>query len=152
MIKGVLNGVFAVSGLAIIFSALYLAAVQEPVQPPAKEEQKTAAAPVKVLTVLAETVPLSEVEKLNWILDKYRNADLEIVSNGVALKPHEMWLKAKAALVYTKADVSSAGEWIGEYCYRLTGGSVLYFKYPDGRLTPVRDVFLKELAILNQRI
>lgn len=101
----------------------------------------------------AVTLPqpdLSEFDKLDLILNKYRSAEVKIITGGLEYKPQDMWLKVRGFLVQSKSSIKDAEDWIREYCYRISGGEVIYFKYPDGKMLPVRDVFLRELAGLNQ--
>lgn len=94
----------------------------------------------------------SEWDKLSYILNKYRTTDAKVVSDGMEYSPEAAWLKGRKTLIQYARQVQDAAAWIEEYCYRSDEGNIIYFRFPDGKMVPVRDVFLAELALINHHV
>lgn len=105
---------------------------------------------VRKVKIPEDRVADSELAKLAFIIEKYKNADIEVISQGMQSGPSEFLTLAKEYLKRNYKLGDNAENWIKEYSYRTFGGNIIYFKYPDGSQRPMRDVFLEELAILRE--
>lgn len=85
------------------------------------------------------------VVKLNRILDDYKEQDLQVIYDGMTHPPQDFLIRARGYLARNFKPGDEAQGWIEKHCYRTRAGQVIYFQYPDGKMRPVRDVFLEEL-------
>ena len=92
-----------------------------------------------------------ELTRLITVMDKYRNEPIEIIWEGSQSTPVAFWLFAKDFLRRNYRLGDNPEEWVQTHCYRTAEGRIIYFKFPDGTIRPMRDVFLEELAALRMK-
>ena len=134
--KIIFCGVLAISMGLSFFSASMVAAYYRP-----------------ILTIQAETLeikkPLSELAKLNHLFDKYKATDVRVVTDGITRSTWSFALWARGFLKRSYNMGDDAAFWVRRYTYRSDKGNIIYFRYADGSLRLMRDVFLEELANLE---
>lgn len=91
-----------------------------------------------------------ELDKLNQVLEHFKSGDFEIVVDGNYRKPEQMvvWARGFIRRNYTPGQ-DTARIWITDHCYKTDQGNILYFKYPDGKTIPMRDIFLADLDAIE---
>ncbi len=95
-----------------------------------------------------ERRPQSELSKLIYLIDRYKDSELSIFYEG---QLYDAATAAKYAKNYLRKNYKkgTAENWVSRHCYRSTGqGSVIYVHYPDGAKRIMKDVMLEELAFL----
>ena len=94
--------------------------------------------------------PRTEFTKLLYLVDRFHNADLEILYEG---RPYRLsnFTTAQVILHILKHyRMETAEAWIGLNTYRSSpGGRIIQVRYPGGKLRPARDVLLEELKTLQ---
>lgn len=93
--------------------------------------------------------PKSELSKLLYLMDRFRNSEFKVVYNGTEYD-------SKFALKETKKYIAKnykntpAENWIKTHAYRAQGGGdLIYLKDPTGKAYLLRDVLLEELLRLT---
>ena len=143
MLKGMGLGIFFGTMTILTLGQDYLASAYfQMIQVP--PIQQSAAKPVYSLPAV------SEFDKLNLILERYRSKDIKIIVDGREYRPYLVWLKARSILIKNRNKIANAATWIKNNCYRSQKGNPFYIKYHDGRTLLMRDVFLSELALMNK--
>ncbi len=91
----------------------------------------------------------TELSKLIYLLDRYRNTDYLIHYEGRDFDSRVALQEAKKYLATHYAN-ESATRFIEENAYRPKGGSgILYLKTPKGDMSLLKDVLLSELKALE---
>ncbi|HTL46618.1 MAG TPA: hypothetical protein VL688_01005 [Verrucomicrobiae bacterium] len=90
-----------------------------------------------------------ELNKLNLIIEYFKNADLEVITDGVYRKPSETlpWVRRYVSQHFKPGD--NAADWIRQYCYQTNAGNMIYVRFPDGSTRLLRDYFLEHLALME---
>lgn len=92
--------------------------------------------------------PKSELSKLIFLIDLYRNSDVQVVYDGVENT-------SEVALGYARKYISdnyrkeNAEAWIKEHAYRAKSGQIIYVKLVSGQVVPLRDLLLEQLHRLG---
>ena len=92
-----------------------------------------------------EMPPLNDFERLDWLIDKYKKTEVDVVSDGRTLEPSMAWTLAKLQLRQTFKEGMAPADWIRQHAYQTRFGNVIYFKFPNGDYRLMRDVFLEEI-------
>lgn len=93
--------------------------------------------------------PRNELAKLICVLDFFKNRKLKIVVDG-----HEY--EAYSTLKGSKSDLMAgyrnekADYFIREYFYRSDAGDIMYLKFSNGELLPLRDFLLDQIAKIEE--
>ncbi len=95
--------------------------------------------------------PKSELSKLIYLMNRFRDSDLKVLYDGHDYTSDYAIGEAKKYIArnYHK---ENAEKWIKKHAYRAQsgGGDIIYLKYSDGKLRPLRDVLIEELEALQK--
>lgn len=97
-----------------------------------------------------ELRPKSELSKLIFLIDLYRGSDALVVFDGIENT-------SSVALSYARKYIGdnyrkeAADDWIQKHAYRAPkSGQVIYMKFADGSVAPLRDILLEQLKRIAQ--
>lgn len=134
----------------LIFSVLSLGATSKP--DPAPEKEKISLTPVSESAAFQEYLqkPKTNLAKLIFGLNYFRNAPVMIQYDGVEYPPQFAYPLGLAYLLTHYHD-EKPESWIKKNCYRSpTANQIIYFKFNDGVFRPARDVFIEIYAELEK--
>ena len=89
--------------------------------------------------------PKTELSKLIYLMDVYRNTGYLVIHDSVEYEPQVALRKAKDYIQrnYRK---QAAERWVKEHAYRSkSSGEIIYLKSPKGEIEPLRDALLRQL-------
>ena len=90
----------------------------------------------------------SEFSKLLFLLERFQDADAEIVYDGRHFSPKDAARIAKIFLVRKYKD-ELAEVWLVKWCYKtFKQGEVIWIKLPDGTHKTARELLEKEMQLL----
>jgi len=95
--------------------------------------------------------PLSEHSKLIYLIDRFGDADIEIVYDG-------HYFSAPFVARVTRWFLSrhykreSAEKWVMRWCNTSISGNLIWVKLPDGHFRLSREILLSELKALDEAI
>ena len=93
--------------------------------------------------------PKEEMLKLFLVMDQFKNTKFKVIYEGHEYDINLALLKAKRFL-NTHYKNEKADQWVQVNLYRSQSkGEIIYLKYPDGKLRPLRDVLIEELHLLQ---
>lgn len=90
----------------------------------------------------------TERTKILKVIDSLRNSKLKVIFDGIEYDMNFALLKAKM-FVFKNYKNEKATTWISQNLYRSPGGEIIYLKYPDGDMRPIRDVILARLKMIT---
>lgn len=94
--------------------------------------------------------PQTQLSKLIYLLDLYKGSPCSVVYEGIEYQSNKALKQAKNYLSRHYRG-QPAEEWLRANAYRSLGnGMVIYFRSPDGKQVPLRDVLLIELEKLQK--
>ena len=93
--------------------------------------------------------PKSELSKLLYLMDRFRNSEFKVVYNGTEYDS-KFALKETKKYIAKNYKNTAAESWIKIHAYRAQGGGdLIYLKDPEGKVYLLRDVLLEELNQLS---
>lgn len=94
--------------------------------------------------------PQSEFSKLLFLIDRFSEADIQIVYDGHYFSTRFVSRLARWFLS-RKYRSETSTEWILRWCSTtVPKGNYIWVKLPDGRFRRAREILLKELQLLEQ--
>ena len=116
----------------------------QPSTPPASIEESSAYQAFKKR-------PVNDCSRLIYLIDHFKESDLEINYDGYYYKAPFAAAIARAFLAanYRRETVP---QWIMKWCNTTIGGHLIYVKFPDGKHRLSRDVLLDESKSLERAI
>lgn len=125
--------------VAIFLSLASMAGAFEPALPALTESQA-----YKLYT----RQPKSELSKLLYLMNRFKEGEIQVVYNGQHYESEEAFRLARDFLRknYKK---ESAEYWIKKYCTRTDKGSVILFKDAQNKTRPAADAAMEELQALQ---
>lgn len=98
-----------------------------------------------------ERRPKNELSKLIYLMDYFKVQNVLVNYDGYDYDSEKAARVAKNYVAKNFKSGDKAEKWLKIHTYRSQPrGNVIYFKYPDGKRKPMRDVLLKELEILEE--
>lgn len=89
--------------------------------------------------------PKSELSKLIFLIDLYRDSDVQVIYDGIE-NPSDVALSYARKYIGENYQKEKAENWIKKHAYRAKGsGQVIYVKFTDGSVIPLRDLLLEQL-------
>lgn len=92
----------------------------------------------------------TELQKLIFIIDQYKKADLKVIYNGRRYESVWGWGYAREFLAQNYNGMEDAESWIRRNTYKTSEGEIIYFEYPDKTRRSMRDIFLEDLMLLEK--
>lgn len=95
--------------------------------------------------------PSTELSKLIFLMDYFKNAEVKVVYDNNEYDSAEALRYAKKYLAKNYKSNENAAKWLKTHANRSQpGGKVIYFKFSDGRSSPILDLLLEKLTTLEQ--
>jgi hypothetical protein len=93
--------------------------------------------------------PVSDFSKILYLIDRFSEANIEIVYDEVTYKAVFATTVARWFLArnYKK---QSPEAWVNQWCNRSINNKLIYVKLPDGKFRLSREILLKELQDLEE--
>jgi len=92
----------------------------------------------------------TEISKLVYLIDRFRDMNAVIIYDGNEHKADEAADYARRYLRQYYDTNQTAVNFIKLHAVRSSpGGEIIYIKFPDGKVRPLKDVLLEELKMLN---
>lgn len=91
----------------------------------------------------------SEFSKLIFMIDSLKNKNLKLISDGHEFNAYDALKDSKKDLL-TDYRNEKANYMIQRYFYRSDSGEIMYLKFPNGELKPLRDVLLARVKKIEQ--
>lgn len=91
----------------------------------------------------------AEFGKLMQLMQRFSSENIEVFVDGNSYAPRQVMGMVRQYLAQNYDPGDSAESWIREHGHLSPKGNIIYFKYPNGEMEPMRDVFLQELKSLK---